>query len=188
MTTPTVEAVPEPKRRATRWLRWALVASLAFNLLIVGVMAGKALHGRHGDPMAGAGGGMNLLAFARQLPLERRKEVWSVVGTDWETLRPLRAEVRQARSSAREALLAEPFDPARFTEAQTRLLEAEVKARTAMQRLFSAVAGKLSHEERQMFARRMGPEGPSKGPRGSGRRDGGGLDPMSERPDIPPKR
>jgi uncharacterized membrane protein len=134
------------------------VASLAFNVLVFGAMAGRAYMFRHGPiaHMAGGtevGGSGNLAGFARQLPAERRRQVWALVQEERPALRALRAEVREARARVGAAVSADPFDAKQVSEAQARLLDAEVKTRTASQKLFARIAEMLTKEERTAFAR-----------------------------------
>ena len=140
-----------------RWMRIVLVISLALNLLVAGAMAAAAWRFRHGGPSHGPiamlGGSGNLLGFAQSLPPERRQLIWRETAEHRQTLHPLRAEVRQAREAVQAALIAEPFVPERFTEAQAKALQAEVRARTESQKLFLAIARLLSRDERAAFAR-----------------------------------
>jgi uncharacterized membrane protein len=135
-------------------MRWLLLASLAFNVLVLGAMGGRAYHAARHGPVAGHGGA-SLISFAMRLPAERRQLVWSAVREERAELRPLREKVREARAGIRDALLAEPFDAQRFTDAQARLLEAEVRMRTAAQRMLTRIASQLTRDERAAFAARV---------------------------------
>lgn len=161
----TEASVAPLKRR--RWLLIALFASLGVNLLVAGAMAGAAWRFRHGPPMVPmemrAMNG-NLLRFAGALPQPRRAQLWRETDEERRALRPLRAEVLAAQDDVRAALLAEPFDISRFEAAQAKVLAAEVKARSAAQKLFVVIAGKLTREERAAFAQaQMGGHGSSQG-------------------------
>ncbi len=155
------------------WWRWVLIASLAFNVLVLGAMAGRAFMHRHG-PVASltgpAGNSGYLGAFTQQLPVERRREIWSSLRHDRSELKALRGKVREARADVRAALTTEPYDAARFKAAQDRMLEAEISVRRASQQVFEQIAQRLSREERALFARHMAADGQRGGwRRGAGR-------------------
>lgn len=148
-TAPSAETAP-PRRG--RWLRVALVASLALNLLVLGAAAAAVW--RHRALAASSlGYSATLLGFAQKLPAPRRHEIWRGTSEERRGMQPLRAEVRAARQEWREALGSEPFDRERFARAQARVLEAENRARAEAQRLFLAIAGQLTREERASFLR-----------------------------------
>ena len=149
------------RTQPARWLKWLLVASLAFNLLVVGALATAAWKFRQGPMMPGPNAiNAHLLGFVWTLPAERRQAIWSATGSEREAMRPFRTDVRNARLEARAAMTAMPFDLGRFSEAQRRLLDAENKARTAAGTLFVAVAAKLTPEERAAFANWQPIDGP----------------------------
>lgn len=166
MTVPLATA--EAPHRASRWMTWALTASLAFNLLVVGVLASAWWRFRQEAPFAGAAVNANLMGFAATLSAERRQAIMKATGGERRQLRPLRAEVRNARLEARAALLAEPFDLDRFAKAQAAVLDTEIRARTEAQKLFLAIAGSLTSEERAAFARWQPVDGAPHGRRGDG--------------------
>lgn len=151
MTATTSPPETAPPRRG-RWLRVALVASLALNLLFLGAVA-AAVWRHRAHAASSLGYSATLLGYAQKLPATRRQEIWRHTREERRGLQPLRAEVRAARQEWREALGTEPFDRDRFARAQARVLEAENRARAEAQRLFLAIAGQLSREERAAFLR-----------------------------------
>ncbi len=176
-------ATPEAvKRVMPRWSKWLLIASLAFNVLIVGAVASRVWHVRHGGGFAGpatSAAGANIAVFTAGLPAERRQAVIAAIRDERQALRPMRDEARQARQAVRLALSAEPFEGSALALAQARLLEAEVKVRTASQRLIASIAVILTPEERRAFAAHInaeGQRGPRMGPGGwpRGKQDRGG--------------
>src|SRR6516225_9650470 len=112
----------EPTPRAPRWLLAALFASLALNLVVVGLVAG-AIWRFH--PPAWAPITPSLVGFASALPPERRKQLWDQTAEERAELRPLRREVRTARDETVRVLAAEPFDRQQFLAAQARQADAE---------------------------------------------------------------
>ena len=139
--------------RASRGTRYALIASLALNLLFVGTIGGSIWAFRHHAPWSTSGVNAHLLGFTGTLPAERRYAVWQATREERRAMRPLRKEVRAARAEARRILLVQPFDKQKFAEAQMRVLDAEVAARRAAHNLFVGVAAVLDPEERAAFAR-----------------------------------
>ena len=162
----TTTTAPRPSASTPRWLRLALMASLAVNLAVAGAFGSAFWRSRQEAPFAAGPGNGNLLGFTALLPPERRQAVMRQTGEHRRTLRPLRAELQAARLAARAAFLADPFDREAFARAQAQVLEAELRARKEAQTLFLAIASSLSKEERQSFARWQ-PEGPRAG-RGPG--------------------
>lgn len=134
--------------RAPRWMVTAFVASLALNLVVVGLIGGAAMR----RPVA-QGVTPNLLGFASTLPAERRKELWQRTVEERRLLRPLRREVRAAREAALGALVMEPFDRQRYLAAQTHQAQAEERARPAVHTLYAVLAEQLTAEERRDFRR-----------------------------------
>lgn len=157
-------------RGLRRWMPWLLIASLAFNVLVIGAMASRAFLVRHGAAIvAPVGGGPNLIGFIGTLQAERRREIWTATAAERKALRPLRAAVREARVGVREALATEPFDGKKVEDAHQRLLQAEVALRTQSQRLIARIAGQLSPDERRRFAVHVTADpirGPRRGPPG----------------------
>ena len=143
------------ERPAPRWMRYTLVASLALNLLIVGALGAAVWRFRFGPPgpIAMSAGSGTLLGFAASLPPERRMQIWHETAEHRHALRPLRSDLRQRREAIQAALVAEPFDAARFAAAQASALELEIRAREESQKLFLAIARRLSPDERAAFAR-----------------------------------
>ena len=56
---------------APRWMRNALIASLAVHLLVAGALASAFWRFRQEAPFAGSPGNVNLLGFTASLPAER---------------------------------------------------------------------------------------------------------------------
>lgn len=163
----------EPKAgpgRVRRWLMPALIASLALNLLVVGMLGGAVWRFRHGSGNPN-GQGASLLGYVSTLPAARRDALIASVGDPRLELRPLRQEQRTARAEFAAALAAEPFDRARVIAAQKRAFDAETAVRGAAQRLAGELALKLSPEDLRAYSRwRPHP----RGGRGEDGEEGGG--------------
>jgi len=145
----------EPDRKPpSRWPRWKsvlLVASLALNLLIFGLVAAAGIKHGWGPPPSVQQA--TLLRFARTLPAERKKEIRAIVRPELRAARPLWRELRQARADARSTMTAEPFDLAKYRQAHDRLLDIETKLRKALHPVYEVVATHLTPEERREYAK-----------------------------------
>ena len=134
--------------KARRWMTWALVASVGFNLAVVGLAAGAFLKGPRPDHVSGPA----LAQYARALPPpydhDLRRALRASRG-DWSGPREA---LRAQRGALAEALVAEPFDP----EAVLAILEREgaladdLASRGA--RLLMVQIGRMSAEERAAYA------------------------------------
>jgi uncharacterized membrane protein len=139
-----------------RWMKGALLASLALNLLVLGVGAGAAWHARWGQA---AGGGQllgNLIAFTQTFPASRRSELTAAnpqLGNTLPTpeLRALRQDVRAARREVMRLFTADPFNVEAFRAAETRAMQAEGRMREAMDGLAANLAKQLTAAERTSF-------------------------------------
>jgi Spy/CpxP family protein refolding chaperone len=147
MTTDTGAPQPGSSRR----LRTLLMASLAFNVLIVGSVAGTLLFGRHHGSKGPHHKGFALSSFTQTLPAERSDALRQYLEGEEATLAALRKAKFAARGKARAILSTEPFDPAKFRAALDEAVaagQAEKKARSA---LLADTAEKLTPEERQQL-------------------------------------
>jgi uncharacterized membrane protein len=174
-----VPASPAPRRRASRWLWVLLIASLAANLFVVGVVARSIMPSRYAAANIGAGGLFgNLMAYTRELPADRRAAVRQAVAKDrpLQALRPLREELRAERREAARLFRSEPFDKEAFLVAEARVQSAEAKLRQSVVRLAVDLAGRMTAEERAGFLKWRELRRPG-GPRPQADRDadGGGA-------------
>jgi uncharacterized membrane protein len=159
---------PAPRRRfadAPRWVRIALIASLAANVLVLGVFAGSAWRIRHAMAHSGAIG-VNLAGYASTLPAERRAMLRRHFAERREVLRPLREGVRAARRDFETELVADPFDKAKLQAAHQRFVEAESKLRLAGGQVIADMAASMTAEERRGFTKWRGRFRGHGGPRG----------------------
>jgi uncharacterized membrane protein len=146
---------PAPQGTGSRRLKYALIASLALNLLVVGTVAGAmyTFH-RHPPPRMGYGPHQDfgLMGLTRWLPEDRRKEMRRKLREDRERLRPLVDELRAARRDAATKLAAEPFDSAALKAAFDVAGEKDRTVRDAAVTAFLAHAEQLKPEERRKLA------------------------------------
>lgn len=173
-------AAPAPRRR---WLWIALVASLAVNAVLIGMIGRTLWQVRANVALAGVGPDTRLPAFVNSLPPERREALRSAGAPErpW-ALRPLRMEVRQARAETARLFLADPFDRAAFTAAQERMFHAETKLREAQLRYLPEIGERMTAAERRAYLRWRG-----RGGFGWGHRRGGGGPRGGDEPSATPR-
>lgn len=104
--------MPEPKRR--RWVTPLLIASLAFNLMIVGLVVGRSLspdgpHRSGFDP--GPSRGLVGEPFVRALPSEERRALVRDILENRSQIRENRDSLRKRFEAFLEALRADPYEP-----------------------------------------------------------------------------
>lgn len=127
-----------------RTLRMALLASVALNLLGIGLIAGAMF----GAPPHHSRSEFGLKSFSYTLPDDRGQ----MMRADFQAHKPavmeMRKAAREARTEAITVLAAEPYDAARLGAALQRLNDAEAKSRQRVSEYFVATAGKLTAKER----------------------------------------
>lgn len=156
--------VPDPAAGTPSKRSWLLIVSLAFNLLILGGVAGAVLtHGGPGgrrgpfgpaDPLNLGhliGGEQGLRGFGRTLPPDRRKALHVLIEQARQTIQPLRKVTQQARADALVILKAEPFDSQRLDKAMSDLIAAESALRRASASAFVGAMGQMTPDERARF-------------------------------------
>lgn len=160
-------AAPPPKPR--RWLRWLLIASLALNFLLIGVLAGGAV--RMWRAVAADGPAAELALLWRALP-ERERDALRERAGDWadhrdedragdrdedrrEDRAALRARWRAELAELRALLVTEPFDraalEARLAQARDRHTD---RADRALARMLDRIEA-LPASERARMAERL---------------------------------
>ena len=126
-------------QRTPRWLLAILVLSLLVNGLIAGAFAARWGGASH-TPWPGSSVNAHLVGYAVTLPGERRREILRSTEALRAEMRPIRKAMQQARDRAREALVANPFDPQRFETAQKELFDAEQDNSAGRWKLIPAIA------------------------------------------------
>jgi uncharacterized membrane protein len=140
----------QPSRFSPRTLRWALIGSLALNVLVIGAVVGSLCLGRDGPHGKGMkGGGSALFHFARTLPRERSDFVRQKVADAQPGLEAARKGIRDARAAVRNALSGETFDQAKLNAALDGLVQAQTNEARARTTLFGDTVGQLTPEERR---------------------------------------
>jgi uncharacterized membrane protein len=131
-----------------RYLYPGLIASLALNLLFVGVFAAAVWHHRHSAPKPMEPG---LLGFVKELPDDRQDVVRAEITAARDAMKDLRTAVRKSWVDANELLTVEPFDKAKFNAALAQLREAEDHYKTALNGALADTAEKLRPDERELL-------------------------------------
>jgi uncharacterized membrane protein len=162
----TVE-VNQPAPRRSRLLYGGLIASLALNLLFVGLFATAAWEHQYEHPKTSEPG---LLGFVKELAPDRQGVVRDEITAARESMKELRATVRKSWLDTNALLTAEPFDKAKFKASLAELADIEVKYKAALNNAMAETAEKLAPDERKLLKswrekRRPGLLAPNKGER-----------------------
>jgi uncharacterized membrane protein len=136
-----------------RRLRLFLMLSLAFNLLVIGALAGTAGwrkfgHG-HGSPR---GEDFGLMGFSRSLPSDRGDALRKSLKQERANLRPLKRDIEAAREAAAEVLGAEPYNKDALRSAIEKIAEAEGKLKSSGQAIFLNSVEQMTPGERRALS------------------------------------
>lgn len=131
-----------------RYLYPAFIASLALNLLFIGLFAAAVWHHHEESSRAYEPG---LLGFVRALPESRQIAVRNEITGAREAMKDLRTNVRKSWSDANALLTVEPFDKAKFTAALAKLRETEDLYKSALNNAMADTAANLSPDERKIL-------------------------------------
>jgi uncharacterized membrane protein len=146
----TVSSAPKPK-----WSK-LLIASLALNLLVVGLVGGAFLKRHRWAPHGGLNvgkilGDPGLQGFISTLPRERSAILQIGADEARRSLKPLRQAARQARLNASAAMNAEPFDAVRAETVMYDWIAIEAEARKASVSLLLKTVSQMTSSERSLF-------------------------------------
>ena len=148
--TDTSSPTPAPAARSPRWMRIALVASVALNMLILGFVGGMAWKFRH----HGGRDGHRNSAIERFIA-SQPQEIQSAIRSSWREAREKRRELRKRLGDGRErmsaVLTADPFDRAAYEQARADSLAALSELRAARLDALADSAARLPASERKAF-------------------------------------
>jgi uncharacterized membrane protein len=130
-----------------KFKRWGLIASLALNLLLIGLIAGGIWRVRHHGQILG--GDLGLMGFVRHLPADRQPEIREQLLSAGKNLMPLRKDVQEAWMMANSVLATEPFDKETLKAALAKSRETTARVEEAMASVFAETAAKLTPTERK---------------------------------------
>lgn len=143
---------PEQKepRFSRRFLRNALIASLAVNLLVFGGLAGaRWAHHNWGFGKHGRG----LMGYASSIEGSRGEEIRKRIHDGRSSLKSLHADVRAKRAAIRETLGADTFDKAAIQAAMAEVSAARQKLHATRQGIFIDTLEAMTAEERKGFSK-----------------------------------
>lgn len=156
--TDAAPAAPTPRR----WPIYALIASLAVNLAVIGLVAGLALKGPPGRP----GPEMGLWRYAGALPEPYRGDMMRELRASREAWKAKRDRLAGQRQVLARALTADPYE--RETVESALALERGLLDGLAMQgaRVLLGQIDRMDAQARADYAARLlaGPKGRRKGP------------------------
>lgn len=149
-----VQPGTEPRPAGSRRLKYALIASLALNLAIIGAVAGTMYTFSHQRrPFMGhRGEDFGLMGLTRHLSEDRKKAIRKELRDDRVKLRPLIEDLRASRREAAAKLAAEPFDKAALGAAIVAADEKDKVLKQAAINAFLDHAERLTSAERRMLA------------------------------------
>jgi uncharacterized membrane protein len=157
MTVPDQPA-PAPSRPQRRWSWWSilLIGSLALNCLLAGAIAARWYTEERIERFTGASYTQLLpRRFMADLPAERRKQLFALLGAHRKDFRDGRGRLRAASLVIADALEREPFDP----ELLNRALDGFAGEAAGLIGRGSDVAreiiASLTPEERKMLGKRI---------------------------------
>jgi len=134
-----------------RLLTALVVASLAVNLFLAGLLAGDWLMGRYGPPPFAPA--INPSWMRHALGPDAERMVAPVMRRHMDEIREHIEATRRARRAVGAALTAEPFDRAALEDALARIRTQNAEAQAAFHGAFVDVADKLSPEQRAELAK-----------------------------------
>lgn len=132
------------------WAKILLAASLALNMLFLGLMGGRMLSGEMREGRDDPPG-----AFLASLPEERAAEVRAYFKEMREQRRAARKERRGQWAKVREAVTADPFDRAALEAAVEEIADSRDATRRARYARMVDFIESMSLEERKAFSDAM---------------------------------
>lgn len=138
--------------RLGNW-RWLLLASLALNLMVAGVVVGHAVTDRPDRkvPRVDRLGGPMTLALSH----EDRREIGEALRREYKDSRPSRTQLRAEYQDVIGALRSDPYDSARLEQVFARQLAGTTERVAVGQRLLLARIATMTPDERRAFAARL---------------------------------
>lgn len=150
-----MDETPKPGRR---WLRWALIASLAVNLIFVGLIAGAAYRHAGGPGAVAVANGHGPRSYAtpyvRALPRDVRRALFRDMRQGDRGI-PDRAGRRAMYNEVLAALRAEPFDADAVAGLVRRQGQVALDLQTAAEGAWLAQVGQMTVPERAAYADRV---------------------------------
>lgn len=151
-------AMDDSKKSAPRYIKIALIASLAVNVLVIGAMVGVISHGGSGDGKRGGdrrGTDGAIGIYGRALEGPDRRAVGKAMFDGREARSDMRANLRALAEEAVQVLEQTPFDKDAFAEILQQQ-QGQIKERSDVLQtaLVNHLAG-MSDEQRMVYANRL---------------------------------
>lgn len=151
----------EKRTPSRRWSRWALVASLALNLIFIGLIAGAVYRQAGGPGARDHGGGPAARNYAtpyvRALPREVRRALFRDLRRSGSGM-PSRSERRALYDQVLTALRREPFDVSAVQGVLRAQGRVALELQTAAEGAWLAEVSAMSAQERAAYADRVAEE------------------------------
>ena len=146
------DTTQSPKPQLPRWIKFALIGSIALNCLAIGVIGGFALkagdgHKRGGERFVGR--------LIKVLPEERRDFARTILMQDREEVRALRRDLDAADREVIRALSAETFSGEALREALSDKSGIRMQRRALHQNRIVDLMSQLTPAERMLIAGAM---------------------------------
>jgi len=142
----------------SRWLTVALLASLAVNLLVVGVFVGRVISGGPGPERMPS----NLGWMVRHLDEPTRESLRSEMMEHNKRAGPLRKQMRDAQRTFNRQLLDSTIDTEAMSQSLTELRRTSDEYQTEMHEMMLLIVPKLDEQQRRrvLSTIRRGPDRP----------------------------
>ncbi|GAB4388040.1 periplasmic heavy metal sensor [Albidovulum sp.] len=144
----------EARQTRRGWLPWALVASLALNLLVIGAIAGAAIGHHRGPPREGIRD-VGIGPYSEVLSPADRAALREAYRREAPDLRDGRRQAQKDFAALADALQAEPFDLARVEAVISRQTGRLAQRIDLGGRLLVERIATMSPEERRGLAERI---------------------------------
>lgn len=132
---------------APRYLYPSFIASLALNLLFIGLFATAVWHHHEEDETRNRG----FMSFVSQLPPDKQSEIRQQVLATRASMKGLRENIRKNWVDANAMLTDEPFDKAKFLAALMQLRTAEDAFKGAIYNAVANTADELTPDQRKLL-------------------------------------
>ncbi|MFW2588041.1 periplasmic heavy metal sensor [Sagittula sp. SSi028] len=148
----------ENEKTTGRGVRWALIASLAVNFVVIGAVAGFVWMGPP-EPQGRPGGADPSLPYTRALSEPQRdalgEELRGGVYRDRKVMRDVRNRVLEDYRAALDLLRSDPFDPVAFEQLLAEQAAHSAEVRLRGQGLLADYVARMSPDDRARYADRL---------------------------------
>jgi uncharacterized membrane protein len=138
----------------SRRVRLLIIASLALNLFLAGLIASALVlgEGGRGTDDRGRRGPRAFWAASEQLPAAKGEALRAMLRTHAEQSRPQVRQLRAAREAAADAMARQPYDPAAVSAALEQARNQELALRRSFDQAVIAHAAQLDPADRVVLA------------------------------------